>query len=71
MGGPSATDNLDEGHRTQVWLAIGEDPKAKVTGEYFFHLRQRKPLPATRDIEKQEKLLAACRQFSGVTMPES
>jgi NAD(P)-dependent dehydrogenase (short-subunit alcohol dehydrogenase family) len=71
MGGPSATDNLDEGHRTQVWLAVSDDPKAKVTGEYFFHLQRRKPLPATRDVEKQEQLLEACRQFSGVTMPES
>ena len=71
MGGPSATDNLDEGHRTQAWLAVSDNPKAKVTGEYFFHLQRRKPLPATRDVEKQEQLLEACRQFSGVTMPES
>lgn len=71
MGGPAASDNLDEGHRTQVWLAVSNDPKAKVTGEYFYHLEQRKPLPATRDVEKQETLLEACRQFSGVAMPES
>lgn len=71
MGGPSASDNLDEGHRTQVWLAVSDDPKAKVTGEYFFHRERRKPLAATRDVEKQEKLLEACKQFSGVDMPES
>lgn len=71
MGGPSATDNLDDGHRTQVWLAASDDPKAKVTGEYFFHLKQRKPLPATLDVERQEKLLKTCQQFSGVEMAES
>lgn len=71
MGGPSATDNLDEGHRTQVWLAVSDDPKAKVTGEYFFHQERRKPLAATHDVEKQQKLLEACRQFSGVAVPES
>lgn len=71
MGGPAASDNLDEGHRTQAWLAVSDDPKAKVTGEYFYHLERRKPLPATRDVEKQQKLLEACRQFSGVAMPES
>jgi NAD(P)-dependent dehydrogenase (short-subunit alcohol dehydrogenase family) len=71
MGGPAATDDLDEGRRTQVWLAVSDDPKAKVSGEYFFHLERRKPLPATHDEEKQEKLLEACREFSGVTMPES
>ena len=69
MGGPSAPDNLDEGHRTQVWLAVSDDPQAKVTGEYFFHMRPRAPLPAARDPEKQEKLLAECRRFSGVEMP--
>jgi NAD(P)-dependent dehydrogenase (short-subunit alcohol dehydrogenase family) len=71
MGGPGASDNLDEGHRTQVWLAVSDDSKAKVSGEYFYHLERRKPLPATRDIEKQEQLLEACRRISGVAMPES
>ena len=35
MGGPGASDDLDQGHRTQVWLAVSEDPAACVTGEYF------------------------------------
>jgi NAD(P)-dependent dehydrogenase (short-subunit alcohol dehydrogenase family) len=71
MGGPSATDNLDEGHRTQVWLAVSDDPKAQVTGEYFFHKRLRKPSAVTHDIELQEKLLKACEGFSGVALPRS
>ena len=69
MGGPNATDDLDQGHRTQVWLAASDDPLAKVTGEYFFHMRQRTPKSATRDVATQEKLLAACREFSGVDLP--
>jgi NAD(P)-dependent dehydrogenase (short-subunit alcohol dehydrogenase family) len=71
MGGPSATDNLDEGHRTQVWLAVSHDPKAQVTGEYFFHMRLRKPSAVTHDTELQEKLLKACVGFSGVALPRS
>jgi NAD(P)-dependent dehydrogenase (short-subunit alcohol dehydrogenase family) len=71
MGGPSATDNLDEGHRTQVWLAVSDDPKAQVTGEYFFHMRLRKPSAVTHDTELQEKLLKACEGFSGVALPRS
>src|ERR1700684_4182874 len=39
MGGAGATDDLDQGHRTQVWLAASDDPAAKVTGEYFYHMR--------------------------------
>jgi hypothetical protein len=36
MGGASAPDNLDAGHRTQVWLAVSDDKAAMVTGKYFF-----------------------------------
>jgi NAD(P)-dependent dehydrogenase (short-subunit alcohol dehydrogenase family) len=69
MGGAGATDDLDEGHRTQVWLAVSDDLAAKVTGEYFYHMRPKKPNPATRNVELQEKLIAACRQFSGIELP--
>src|SRR5579863_2666898 len=69
MGGSGATDNLDAGHRTKVWLAVSDDPAAKVTGEYFYHMKRRTPNPATRDVERQEELLAACQRFSGVEMP--
>ena len=69
MGGAGAPDDLDEGHRTQVWLAVSNDPGATVTGEYFFHMRLRTPHPATRDPECQEKLIAACQLFSGIELP--
>jgi NAD(P)-dependent dehydrogenase (short-subunit alcohol dehydrogenase family) len=69
MGGPGATDNLDAGHRTQVWLAVSDDKAATVTGEYFHHMRLRAPVPATREVELQEKLIEACHGFSGVSFP--
>jgi len=68
MGGTGATDDLDQGHRTQVWLAVSDDPAAKVTGEYFYHMKRREPNPATRDIERQDKLMEACRGLSGVEL---
>ena len=68
MGGPGAPDDLDAAHRTQVWLIASDDPDAKVTGEYFYHMRLRAPNPATRDDKRQEKLLEACKQFSGVEL---
>jgi NAD(P)-dependent dehydrogenase (short-subunit alcohol dehydrogenase family) len=71
MGGSGASDDLDQGHRTQVWLAVSDEPEAKVTGEYFYHMKLRKPLAATRDVEKQEEVLEACKGFSGVEMPQS
>ena len=69
MGGPGAPDDLDAGHRTQVWLAVSDDPSARVTSEYFYHMRVRKPNPATRQTELQEELLDACKRFSGVELP--
>jgi NAD(P)-dependent dehydrogenase (short-subunit alcohol dehydrogenase family) len=68
MGGPSATDDLDQGHRTQVWLAASDDPGAKVSGEYFYHMRQRTPKAETRDVAVQNKLLEECRKLSGVEL---
>ena len=68
MGGAGAPDDLDAAHRTQVWLVASDDPAAEVTGEYFYHLRLRTPNPASRDVERQEKLLNACKHFSGVDL---
>jgi NAD(P)-dependent dehydrogenase (short-subunit alcohol dehydrogenase family) len=69
MGGAGASDDLDQGHRTQVWLAVSDDPGAKVTGEYFYHLRRRTAKAAARDVQIQEKLLEECRNLSGVELP--
>ncbi len=69
MGGAGATDDLDEGHRTQVWLAASDDPDATVTGKYFYHRKLRTPSPSARDTDRQEELLAACKGFSGVELP--
>ena len=71
MGGAGAPDDLDAGHRTQVWLAVSDDPAATVTGEYFYHMRPRTPNPASRDAERQQRLLDACQRFSGVELPTS
>lgn len=68
MGGPNASDDLDQGHRTQVWLAVSEDREANVSGEYFYHMRRREPKTETRDLNLQEKLLEACKKISGVQL---
>src|ERR1700732_5243661 len=69
MGGPGAPDDLDAAHRTQVWLAVGNDAAARVSGRYFYHLRPRSPHPTVSDVERQGKLLDACYGFSGVRLP--
>jgi NAD(P)-dependent dehydrogenase (short-subunit alcohol dehydrogenase family) len=68
MGGPGASDDLDQGHRTQVWLAVSDDPAAKVTGQYFYHLKRRAAHPAAHDPKIQDKLLTACKEMSGLEL---
>src|SRR4051794_31068045 len=69
MGGPQAPDDLDAGHRTQVWLAVSDEPKALVTGKYFYHTRLRNPHQATGNVQTQELLLEECKRLSGVDFP--
>jgi NAD(P)-dependent dehydrogenase (short-subunit alcohol dehydrogenase family) len=69
MGGPSATDDMDQAHLTQVWLAVSDDPKARVTGEYFYHLDRRAPNPETLDETLQHRLLTECEKLSGISLP--
>lgn len=66
MGGAGAPDDIDQGHRTQAWLAASDDPAALVSGDYFFHLKTRSVNPAARDIRKQQQLLELCERLSGV-----
>ena len=71
MGGARATGDLDAAHRTQAWLAAGDDPAAAVTGGYFFHMKPRKPSRVLNDLVRQDMLLAACARISGVVLQAS
>jgi NAD(P)-dependent dehydrogenase (short-subunit alcohol dehydrogenase family) len=69
MGGPSAPDDMDQGHRTQAWLATSSDPEACVSGRYFYHLRPRASNPLAQNVQAQDRLLAACEKFSAIAIP--
>ena len=69
MGGPGAPDDMDQAHLTQAWLAAGDDPKAQVAGEYFYHLKRMAPNPQTKDPALQDQLIAICAETSGVALP--
>ena len=70
MGGAGAPDDLDQGRRTQAWLAVSDDAAARVSGEYFYHMRRRAPNPEARDQAVQEALIEACQRLSGVGLPD-
>lgn len=69
MGGPGAPDDIDQGYRTQAWLAAGEDPASRVSGRYFYHMKAMAPNPQALDPALQDKLIALCEEYSGVTLP--
>jgi NAD(P)-dependent dehydrogenase (short-subunit alcohol dehydrogenase family) len=68
MGGPGAPDDLAQGSVTQAWLAVSDDPAAKVTGGYFYHQKPRQVHPAAKDVAVQEKLLSECGRISGIAI---
>ena len=70
-GGRGAPDDLDQAHRTQVWLATGEDEGARRTGRYLYHREPAELHPAARDTALQDALLDRCRQVSGVPLAPS
>ncbi len=69
MGGSGAPDSLEEGPKTQVWLATSNEKQALTTGKYFYHQALRPSLPAAADQAIQDRFLDACSKFSGVKLP--
>ncbi|MGP0095206.1 MAG: SDR family NAD(P)-dependent oxidoreductase [Xanthobacteraceae bacterium] len=71
MGGPAAPDDLSLAPVTQAWLAVSDDPAAKVTGQYFYHQKLQQVHPAARREDLQEELLAYCAGLTGATLPDA
>jgi NAD(P)-dependent dehydrogenase (short-subunit alcohol dehydrogenase family) len=69
MGGRSAPDSLEKGVETQVWLAVSNDGAAKVSGRYFYHMRETHFQPEAGDPVLQEKFLDLCEEISGLGFP--
>jgi NAD(P)-dependent dehydrogenase (short-subunit alcohol dehydrogenase family) len=69
MGGPGAPDDMQQAHLTQAWLATSNDPHARVSGEYFYHLKRMAPNPQALDPVLQRRLLETCAELSGVALP--
>jgi NAD(P)-dependent dehydrogenase (short-subunit alcohol dehydrogenase family) len=70
MGGASAPDDLELGHRTQEWLAVSDDPDALTTAGYWHHQTLLEPHPACRDTRFQDELLKELARLTDVQLPE-
>jgi NAD(P)-dependent dehydrogenase (short-subunit alcohol dehydrogenase family) len=71
MGGSGAPDDINQAHLTQAWLATSDDASARTSGDYFYHLKRREPNPVARDVALQDRLIAVCREISGVDVPSA
>lgn len=69
MGGAGAPDNLEKGYQTQVWLAVSNEEKAKVSGRYFFHQKESHYKAEVDNELLQERFLNVCKEMTGVSFP--
>lgn len=69
MGGPGASDDLDQGHVTQAWLAASKEPAALTSGGYWHHLHRFQPHSAVNDPSFQRALLDRLAGVTGVVLP--
>jgi NAD(P)-dependent dehydrogenase (short-subunit alcohol dehydrogenase family) len=69
MGGQGAPDDLQKGYETQVWLAVSDDEKAKVSARYFHHQEESRHNPEADDVQLQERFLSLCKETTGISFP--
>lgn len=69
MGGRGAPDDLQKGYETQTWLAVSDDPRAKVGGRYFHHQAEKPYNPQAGDVMLQERFLSLCGEITGIAFP--
>jgi NAD(P)-dependent dehydrogenase (short-subunit alcohol dehydrogenase family) len=68
MGGAGATDDLTMGYQTQTWLAVSDDPAARVSGGYWHHRKQEKPAAEVTDPGFQDQLMARLAELAGTRL---
>jgi NAD(P)-dependent dehydrogenase (short-subunit alcohol dehydrogenase family) len=69
MGGPGAPGDLEEGHRTQEWLASAPDEAiVPRTGGYWHHRRISRSHPAASDPDFQHELIERLEVHTGVNL---
>jgi NAD(P)-dependent dehydrogenase (short-subunit alcohol dehydrogenase family) len=68
MGGAAASDDLAQGHVTQVWLAVSDDPEANVTGRYWYHQQTQTPARQVTDPTFQEAMLHELSRLTGFAL---
>jgi len=71
MGGPVASDDLEQGHLTQTWLATSNDPEALRSGQVWKHRRPTAVAAAAQDEIFQDRLLDRLVALTGYELVEA
>jgi NAD(P)-dependent dehydrogenase (short-subunit alcohol dehydrogenase family) len=71
MGGPGAPDDLELGHLTQIWLAVGGDADATGSGQVWHHKRRARAAAAVHSIDFQDRLLDQLAELTGFELPDA
>lgn len=66
MGGASAPDDLQKGYETQVWLAVSNEEKTKVSGRLFYHEKAVQSNAEADDVLIQEEFMKMCGDITGI-----
>jgi NAD(P)-dependent dehydrogenase (short-subunit alcohol dehydrogenase family) len=69
MGGPAATDDLELGYLTQVWLATSDEPAAAASGTYWHHHQHLTAPAAAAAPQFQDTLIDTLTQLTGTPFP--
>ena len=70
MGGPGAPDDLEQGHLTQVWLAVDDGADAVRSGQVWHHRRGARAAAAARSVDFQDRLLDRLAELTAVELPD-
>jgi NAD(P)-dependent dehydrogenase (short-subunit alcohol dehydrogenase family) len=68
MGGSSAPGRLEDGYRTQCWLAVGNEPAARTSGGFWHHRRRIAPAAEVSDPDFQDRLLDTLAALTGIQL---
>src|ERR1700676_78637 len=69
MCGPGAPDDLSLAPVTLAWLAVSDDPEARVTGQYFYHQKRHRVHSAAYRTDLRDELLTYCAGLTATPLP--
>lgn len=70
MGGPKASDPVETGAETQVWLATSVEPVARTSGQYIKRREVLTPNPLTQDADARRALVEELERITGLALPQ-